>query len=225
MQSFIHSWKEIKTFWKKFEKILLVVHHSFLHAKQLLMKLLFESLQTNANLLLGLAPANYITTRGVKPCLAVFIRVRIPIQKRVVSHLDKTRPATLKQWSCPISNEQDQNVNLKASLQQTDRRKVTASVLLGFCSHCNTVFETMGCFCQFCPCQELRPTLTEEDIKRGSNKRELDALRRYYILDKGYKVIEMWECEWWRLYKTTKTVEQHIRKEFPYRRSITAMQL
>ena len=111
--------------------MLLVVHLSFLHAKQLTMKLLFESLQTYANLLLGLMPANYITTRCVNPCLPVFIRIGIWIQKRVDSHLDKTRPEALKIWSCPISNEQDQNVKLKASLQQADR-KMTASVLIGF---------------------------------------------------------------------------------------------
>ena len=29
-----------------------------------------------------------------------------------------------------------------------------------FCSHCNTVFEAMGCYYHFCPCQELRPSLT-----------------------------------------------------------------
>ena len=68
-----------------------------------------------------------------------------------------------------------------------------------FCSHCNTVFEAMGCFYDFCPCQELRSSLTEEDIQRGSKKKELVALRRHYIQEKGYKVIEMWECEWWRL--------------------------
>ena len=63
-----------------------------------------------------------------------------------------------------------------------------------FCSHCNTVFEAMGCFFHFCPCQELRPSLTEEDIKRGSRKRELDELRRCDIQEKGFTVIEMWEC-------------------------------
>ena len=46
-----------------------------------------------------------------------------------------------------------------------------------FCSHCNTVFEAMGCFYHFCCCQKLRPSLTEEYIKRGSQKRELDELR------------------------------------------------
>ena len=48
------------------------------------------------------------------------------------SYPDKTRPVALKVWSCLISNEQDQNVKLRASLQQAVRRKVTASVLMGF---------------------------------------------------------------------------------------------
>ena len=80
----------------------------------------------------------------------------------------------------------------------------------------------MGCFYHFCPCQELSPSLTEEDIQRGSKKRELDAVRRHYIQEKGFKVIETWECEWWRLYKTTNTVKQHIRKHSAYRRSLAA---
>ena len=117
---------------EKFEKMLLVVHLSFLHAKQLLMKLLYESLQTYANLLLGLMPANYTPTQCVNPCPPVFIRVGISIQKPVDSYLDKTRPGALKIWSCLISNEQDQNAKLKASLQQAVRRKLTASVLMGF---------------------------------------------------------------------------------------------
>ena len=62
----------------------------------------------------------------------MFIRVGLSVQKREDSHLDKTRPEALKIWSCPVSNEQDQNVTLKAYLQQADRRKLTASVLMGF---------------------------------------------------------------------------------------------
>ena len=48
----------------------------------------------------------------------------------------------------------------------------------GFCSHCNTVLEAMGCFYHFCLCQELRPSITEEDIQRGSKKRVLDSLNK-----------------------------------------------
>ena len=35
----------------------------------------------------------------------------------------------------------------------------------------------------------------------------------------------MWECEWWRLYKTTITVKQPVRQHFPSRRSLAAEQL
>ena len=86
----------------------------------------------------------------------------------------------------------------------------------GFCSHCNTVFEAMVCFDHFCPCQELRPSLYE-DIKRGSEKRELDEIRPGYLQEKCFTLNEMWECECWRLYKTTTNVKLHVRENFPYR--------
>ena len=83
----------------------------------------------------------------------------------------------------------------------------------------------MGCFYRFCPRQGLRLFLTEEVIQRGSKKRELDALRRHYIQETVFTVIEMWECEWRRLYKTTNTVKQHIRDHFPYKQLVAAEQL
>ena len=43
--------------------------------------------------------------------------------------------------------------------------------------------------------------------------------------EKGIKVIEMWECEWWRLYKTTNIVEKHSPEHFPHRRSLATEQL
>ena len=105
------------------------------------------------------------------------------------------------------------------------QKKIDCLKVDGFCSPCNNVLEAMGCFYHFCPCQELRPSPNEEDIQRGSKTRELDALRRHYIQEKGYKVFEMWQCEWWRLYKTTYTVKQLIRVHFLYRRSLAAEQL
>ena len=105
------------------------------------------------------------------------------------------------------------------------QKKIDRFSVDAFCSHCNTVFEAMGCFYHFCPCQELRPSLTEEDVKRGSRRRELDELRQSYIQENGFTVFEMWECEWWRLYKTTANVKLHIRENFPYRRSPIEQQL
>ena len=204
--------------------MLLVVHLSLSHGKLLLMKHLFENQQTYANLLLGLMLANYIPTRCVNPWRPVFIRVGISIQKRVDSYLDKTRTAALKVWSCPFSNGQDQNVKLKASLQQADRRKLTASVLMGF-----VLIATL----RLKPCVVFTTSVPVKScvllsLKRKFNvvaRRELDALRGHYIQEKGFKFTEMWECEWWRLYKTTNTLKQHIREHFPYRRSLAAEQL
>ena len=130
-------------------------------------------------------------------------------ENMVMSYFQRTRP------DCKIK-----------SFYTTGRqKKIDCFSVDAFCSHCNTVSGAMGCFYHFYPCQELRPSLTKEDIQRGSKKRELDALRRRYIEEKGFNVIEMWECEWWRLYKTTNTVKQHIREQFPYRLSLAAEQL
>ena len=71
------------------------------------------------------------------------------------------------------------------------QKKIESFSVDGFCSHCMTVFEAMGCFYHFCSCQELRPSLYEKGTQRGSKKRALDALRRHYIPEKVYKVIEM----------------------------------
>ena len=81
---------------------------------------------------MGLMPAKYFCIQSVIPCLPVFISLGISIEKRVDSHLNKTWLAALKIWSCHFSNEHDQNVKLKASIQQADKSKMTTSVLMGF---------------------------------------------------------------------------------------------
>ena len=83
----------------------------------------------------------------------------------------------------------------------------------------------MGCFYHFCLCQEKRTFLSEEDIQRGSQKKELNAFRQHYIEEKSFNIIETWECEWWREYKITNTIKQNIREHFPFRRSLAADQL
>ena len=108
---------------KKIEKTLLVAVLSFLHAKQLLMKLLFESLQADANLLLGLMPTNHTPTRCINPRPPVFIRVEISIQQPLDSHLGKTRTIALKLCSCLIFKEGDLIVKWRVSTLQAGREK------------------------------------------------------------------------------------------------------
>ena len=65
------------------------------------------------------------------------------------------------------------------------QKKINCFKVVGFCAHCIIVFEAMGCFCHYCPCQEARSSLTEEDIKCGNKKREMNQMRKQYIIEKG----------------------------------------
>ena len=68
------------------------------------------------------------------------------LENNVMSSFQRTRP--------DCKNE---------SFYTTGRqKKIDRFSVDGFCSHCNTEFEAMGCFYHFCPCQELRPSLSEK---------------------------------------------------------------
>ena len=106
------------------------------------------------------------------------------------------------------------------------QKKIDCFSVDGICYHCNTVFEAMGSYYHYCPCQETRPFLTDTDIETGVKKRQQDEMRRDYIQQKGYQTVEMWKCEWWSLYKTGDTsVKSHLRENFPYRRPLGEEQL
>ena len=66
------------------------------------------------------------------------------------------------------------------------QKKIGCSSVDGVCNHCNTVFEAMGCYFHYCPCQESRPSLNVNEIMRGIKKREQDQMRKDYIQQKGY---------------------------------------
>ena len=87
---------------------------------------------------------------------------------------------------------------VEISTRRVHRKNDTYSVDR-FCGHCNTAFGAMGCYYLYCPCQEARPFLTEEEIKRGIKKRELDELRKQYKQAKGHDVIQMYEFDWWNM--------------------------
>ena len=65
------------------------------------------------------------------------------------------------------------------------QKKIDCFSVDGICNHCNTVFEAMGCFFHYCPCQEARPSLTDNEILRGIKKREQDQMCKEYIQQKG----------------------------------------
>ena len=104
------------------------------------------------------------------------------------------------------------------------QKKIDCFSVDGFCNHCNTVFEAMGCYFHCCPCQEARPSLTDNKIMKGIEKGEQDQMRKEYIQQKEYKIIQMWECNWWELYQTEATVKNHLPASFPYKRPLSEQQ-
>ena len=120
------------------------------------------------------------------------------IENMVLSYFQRQRPG------CKIESFYTTRTKKKIDCFNVDR----------FCAHCNTVFGAMGCFYLYCPYQEARPSLTEEDIERGNKKRETDQMGKQYIKEKGYNVVEMWEWEWCNLYKMTTCVKEQLRDSF-----------
>ena len=95
------------------------------------------------------------------------------------------------------------------------QKKIDSFSVDGFCGHCQTIFEALGCYYHFCPCRETRPNLNEDEFEFGIRKRESDRLRKLYLEKKGYKVIEIRECEWWDQFQENSMLKNHIRKNFP----------
>ena len=60
---------------------------------------------------------------------------------------------------------------------------------------------------------------------RGIKKGEQDQMCKEYIQQKGYIIIELWESNWWELYRTDATVKNHPRINFPYQRPLSEERL
>ena len=73
----------------------------------------------------------------------------------------------------------------------------------------------MCCYFHYCPCQEARPSLADNEIMKRIRKKEQDQTRKEYIPQKGYKIIEMWECEWWSLYADESTSQKLPSSKIP----------
>ena len=111
----------------------------------------------------------------------------IPIQNwrrrfenMVMDHLQNTRP------DCEIQ-----------SIQTTgNKHKIDNFSVDGFCGHCNTVFEAMGCFYHGCDCQMVKKEVYAHIVKRWHERRRFDAERKNLIIGRGYEIVEVWECHW-----------------------------
>ena len=109
------------------------------------------------------------------------------------------------------------NCSIEGNVNTGRQKKFDCFSVDGIRYLCKTIFEAMGGYYHHCPCQEARLSLTDTDIEKGIKKRQQDEMRRGYIQQKCFQIVEMWECEWWSLYKTDASVKSHLRENFPYK--------
>ena len=113
------------------------------------------------------------------------------------------------------------NCTIESYYTTGTQKKIDCFNVDGFCAHCKTIFEAMGCYFHCCACQEARASVSEEETQKGLKKREYDELRRDYLRNKGYKVVEIWECNWWETVKGDESVKIHVRNNFPFKLPLT----
>ena len=174
-----------KSLLEKSVKLFLGIPLSFLNAKWLLKKLLFKSLQTYANQLLGLMEANSNRIRHVSPCPPVFIGVGISIRRQVASHPDKTRRIALKNKHVLFSTNKTRFRRQKI-LYNRHSEKVDCLSLDGFLTIATLCLKQWAAFFTLVTVSIYvnTPFLTGIDIKRGSRTGELHELRRSYMQKK-----------------------------------------
>ena len=126
-------------------------------------------------------------------------------EQQVIDYLQSTRPECL----------------IQSQFSHKKQKRIGTYLVDGFCSHCNTVFEAMGCYFHFCPCQEEKPLLFE-DLENGLKTRERDSDRREYLQGLGYTVVEIWECQWkkWRR-ENINGVKEFVNKKYPFQQSLS----
>ena len=117
--------------WKKIEKMLLVVHPSFSHAKQLMMKLLFEKLQT-CKFIAGIDASQLYPYSTCESILTGLYTQWDLHPETFKFRRQESQSRSLKIRSSPIFNEREQTAKSEASMQQADRKKLTAWVLIEF---------------------------------------------------------------------------------------------
>ena len=104
---------------------------------------------------------------------------------------DKTR--SFENMVLPYFQQTCPECRIESNVTTGRQKEMDCFSVDGICNHCNTAFEAMGCFFHYCPSQEARPSLTDNQIIRRIEKRKQHQLRLEYIQQKGYKIIEMWE--------------------------------
>ena len=85
--------------------------------------------------------------------------------ERFTAHENKSR--SFENMVLSYFQESRTDCKIESNVTTGRQKKNDCFSVDGICYHCNTVFEAMGCYYHYFPCQEERPSLTDTDFERG----------------------------------------------------------
>ena len=224
IQSFILLQSRIKICWRRYEKIWFVVLLLSLHVEAVVDETFKRKSSNLCKSIVGIDASQLYPYSMCQPMpTGLYTRWEYDSKtKRFTACQNKYR--SFENVVLSYFQQSRPDCRIECNVTTGKQKKNDCFKVDGICYHCITVFEAMGCYYHYCPCQEARPSLTYTDIERGVKKRQQDEVRRDYIQRKGYEIVEMWECEWWRLYKTDAPVRSYLRANFSYKRPLSGEQ-
>ena len=110
--------------------------------------------------------------------------------KRLTAHQNKSR--SFENMVLSYFHRSRPDCKIENIITTGRQNKIDCFSVDGICYHCNTVFEALGCYYHYCPCQEARASLTDTKTERGVKKRQQDEMRRDDIQQNGYQNVEKW---------------------------------
>lgn len=101
------------------------------------------------------------------------------------------------------------------------QKRIGPYLVDGYCAHCQTVYEVMGCYYHACDCQMDRIVSSgdEEKMEWAAYRRQFDEEKRHFIetvLGLEYKVI--WECDWKKEIQINNHLKQFIKCQYPFKK-------
>ncbi len=203
------------------ERILWADLQSCLPAKLLLVKRIFAIPIINVKQLRESMQVSFTPMQCRRRCQLDNIHVMISTRKNVCLYYDKIGEHYSSLKFCITSRK----ITRVGKFLLTTVRELNIELAhiswTGFV--CSTIFEAMGCYYHGCECMSEK--ITSEEIKKREKRQEHDRKRKEYLSQKGYTVVEMWECQFRTILAENLALRQELNSKYPKKQALSESQL
>ena len=88
--------------------------------------------------------------------------------QKIMSRQNKTR--SFENMVLSFFQQTRPECRIESNVTTGKQKKIDCFSVDGICNHCNTVFEAMGCYFHYCPCQKACPPLSDNELMRKIKK-------------------------------------------------------